>query len=55
MSSRTTMRLSSEDITMLIRACLVYKDQTSSEYIWDRYDDLIKKLEYYEEENCVSD
>tara|TARA_B100000035_G_C20906252_1_gene511803 strand:+ start:573 stop:674 length:102 start_codon:yes stop_codon:yes gene_type:complete len=33
----------------------MYKDYTGSEYMWDEYDRLEKKLMYYEEENCVED
>ena len=49
------MRLNSDDIARLIRACEMYKDYTGSEYMWEEYDRLEKKLMYYEEENCVED
>ena len=49
------MRLNSDDIARLIRACEMYKDYTGSEYMWDEYDRLEKKLMYYEEENCPED
>jgi len=45
------MKLNTDDVTRLIRACRMYQDQTGSEYIWDQYEKLINKLQYYEEEN----
>ena len=47
------MKLSSADINRLVRACEMYKEQTGSEYMWEEYERLIKKLRYYEEENCA--
>ena len=29
----------------------MYQDQTGSEYMWEQYEKLITKLEYYEEEH----
>ena len=49
------MKLNAADITRLILACKTYQDTTGSEYIWDEYDHLIKKLNYYKEENCTGD
>ncbi len=49
------MRFNTDDIARLIRACELYKDYTGSEYMWDQYDRLEKKLVYYEEENCSGD
>ena len=46
------MKLTSADINRLVRACEVYKEHTSSEYMWDQYQHLIEKLQYYKEENC---
>ena len=48
------MKLNSDDISRLIRACRMYQDGTGSEYMWDEYERLVHKLEYYEEENCSS-
>ena len=48
------MKFNSDDITRLIRACKYYQDQTGSEYMWEQYENLIQKLEYYDEENNVS-
>ena len=39
-----------DEVCHLIRACCVYKDKTGSEFTWDVYDDLQKKLEAYGEE-----
>ena len=43
------------DICNLIRACDCYKEKTGSEYMWDVYDDLQKKLEAYGEEVTTED
>jgi len=50
--------LNCTDINRLIRACEVYKDFTGSEYMWEKYDDLIQKLKTYSNQNlleCESD
>lgn len=41
------MRFSDDDINRLIRAVEYYKDTTGSEWIWDEYDSLAKKLRVY--------
>ena len=47
------MRLNQGDVYRLITACNLYKENTSSEYMWDEYDHLIKKLEQLcEQGNC---
>ena len=38
------------EVCNLIRACECYKDKTGSEYMWDAFDNLQKKLEAYGEE-----
>ena len=43
------MRLQEVDLHRLIRACELYKERTSSES--DEYDDLIRKIKVYLEEN----
>ena len=54
----TTMyRLTEHDLARLVTACKVYKDQTGSEFMWDEYDHLQKRLttymdQNYEEEKC---
>ena len=39
-----TMRLNACDIYRLEKACKMYQEQTGSEYMWDEYSGLIKKL-----------
>ena len=43
------MRLNDSDITRLILACELYKERTGSEYMWEQYDDLINKLNAYQD------
>tara|TARA_Y100001935_G_scaffold76569_1_gene63937 strand:- start:396 stop:548 length:153 start_codon:yes stop_codon:yes gene_type:complete len=49
------MRLNNGDIHDCIRACLMYQDQTGSEEIWERYDDLIHKLRIYADQHSPSE
>ena len=44
------MRFKAEDIYRLIKACECYQEKTGSEYMWEKYDDLIQKLKVYIEE-----
>ena len=39
------MRLNVSDVARAIIACKLYRDQTSSDYLWDEYTHLIEKLE----------
>lgn len=41
------MRFNEDDILRLIRACEFYKDATGSEWMWEQYEDLAKKLRVY--------
>ena len=50
-----TMRFSADEVSRLIRACELYKDYTGSEYMWEEYERLVTKLQYYEEENYQED
>ena len=50
----TMMKLNTDDISRLIRACRMYQDNTGSEYMWDEYNDLIQKLNTYKEQYSVS-
>jgi len=43
------MRLNDTDISRLITACLLYQERTGSEYMWEQYDDLINKLNAYQD------
>ena len=42
------MRLNDSDITRLIIACQLYQEKTGSEWMWEQYDDLINKLNAYQ-------
>jgi hypothetical protein len=54
MSSDMTMRLNDCDITRLVKACRLYQEKTGSEYMWDEYNDLISKLNTYQEQHSTS-
>ena len=43
------MRLNDTDITRLITACKLYQEKTGSEFMWEQYDDLINKLNAYQD------
>ena len=43
------MRLNDTDIARLITACKLYQEKTGSEYMWEQYDDLINKLNAYQD------
>ena len=43
------MRLNDTDISRLIAACLLYEERTGSEYMWEQNDDLINKLNAYQD------
>jgi len=45
------MRFTESDLSLLFRACETYQDRTGSEWMWDQYEVLKKKLNYYIEEN----
>ena len=49
MSFDMNMRLNDTDISRLISACLLYQERTGSEYMWEQYDDLINKLNAYQD------
>ena len=49
MSFNLNMRLNDTDISRLIAACLLYQESTGSEYMWEQYDDLINKLNAYQD------
>ena len=49
MSFEMKMRLNDTDISRLISACLLYQERTGSEYMWEQYDDLINKLNAYQD------
>ena len=43
------MRFKADDIYKLIKACECYQEKTGSEYMWEQYDDLINKLNAYQD------
>tara|TARA_A200000113_G_C8772505_1_gene324825 strand:+ start:301 stop:522 length:222 start_codon:yes stop_codon:yes gene_type:complete len=49
MSFDMKMRLNDTDISRLVAACLLYQERTGSEYMWEQYDDLINKLNAYQD------
>ena len=51
----TAMQFKECDIHRLVTACKVYQEQTGSEYMWDEYDHLQKRLENYLEQNYEED
>lgn len=48
------MTLKNEDIERLILACHSHMAASGSEYIWDEYDQLIKKLKTYREQHSTN-
>lgn len=52
MNYHSMMKLNSNDILRLMLACKKYQDSTGSEYLWEEYEHLVTKLQYYKEENC---
>jgi hypothetical protein len=44
------MHFKKEEICRLIRACAYYQDATGSEYMYDKYQELIQKLTYFGED-----
>ena len=44
------IRFNRGEVCNLLRACECYKEKTGSEFMWDVFDDLQKKLEAYGEE-----
>ena len=44
------MRFNASDVSRLIKACETYQEKTGSEYMWDEYSGLIKKLNHYKQE-----
>ena len=44
------IKFNTGEVCNLIRACECYKRETGSEFMWDAFDNLQKKLEAYGEE-----
>jgi hypothetical protein len=47
-------RLKDGDIEYLITACRSYQYHTGSEYLWEKYETLIEKLNLYREQNLYA-
>ena len=47
-------RLKMSDIEYLITACKSYQNYTGSEYIWEKYENIIEKLKLYQEQNLYA-
>lgn len=49
------MQFNEEDVCRLIRAVEFYKEQTGSEWMWDQYNNLSRKLRDYQEQYSTND
>jgi len=47
-------RLKESDINYLIIACRAYQYHTGSEYLWEKYENIIEKLNLYQEQNLYA-
>ncbi len=47
-------RLKEEDIDYIIIACKNYQYDTGSEYLWEKYENIIEKLKLYQEQNLYA-
>lgn len=48
-------RFKESDINYLLIACKEYQSQTSCEYIWEKYENIIEKLRLYQEQNLYAE
>jgi hypothetical protein len=48
-------RLKGTDIDQIIVACRLYQEVTGSEYMWERYETIIEKLNLYKEQNLYAE
>ena len=46
--------LKETDIEYLVLACKTYQQNTGSEYLWEKYEDIIEKLTIYKEQNLYA-
>ena len=46
--------LKETDIEYLVLACKTYQQNTGSEYLWEKYENLIEKLTIYKEQNLYA-
>jgi hypothetical protein len=47
-------RLKESDIEYLVLACKSYQYHTGSEYLWEKYENIIEKLTLYKEQNLYA-
>ncbi len=47
-------RLRENDIEYLVLACKAYQQNTGSEYLWEKYENLVEKLILYKEQNLYA-
>ena len=47
-------RLKEQDIDYIIIACKHYQNDTGSEYLWEKYEQIIEKLKLYQEQNLYA-
>jgi hypothetical protein len=48
-------RLKDTDIECIIVACKAYQQNTGSEYMWERYETIVEKLNLYREQNLYAE
>ena len=47
-------KLKETDIEYLVLACKSYQQNTGSEFLWEKYENLIEKLTLYKEQNLYA-
>lgn len=47
--------LKESDLDYLIVACRAYQYHTGSEYLWEKYENIIEKLTLYKEQNLYAE
>jgi len=47
--------LKEADIEYLILACKSYQQNTGSEYLWEKYEQILEKLTIYKEQNLYAE
>jgi hypothetical protein len=47
-------RFKETDIEYLVLACKTYQQNTGSEYLWEKYENIIEKLTLYKEQNLYA-
>jgi hypothetical protein len=47
-------KLKNTDIEYLVLACKTYQQYTGSEFLWEKYENIIEKLTLYKEQNLYA-